>query len=120
MAQTQPTMIGKYEILSVIGRGGMGVVYRAQDPLMGRQVAIKTVTEGFSKDAGMLQRFYGEAEKMGMLQHPNIITVYDLGVHDGYPYIVMEFVEGDPFRFIRSSASWSRYAERWLTHIRTM
>ena len=93
---SNPTSIGKYEILATIGRGGMGVVYRAQDPRMGRQVAIKTVTEGLSNDAGMLQRFYREAEKMGMLKHPNIITVYDLGEQDGFPYIVMEFVEGEP------------------------
>ncbi len=98
-----PTFIGKYEILATVGRGGMGVVYRAQDPRMGRQVAIKTVTEGLSNDAGMLQRFYREAEKMGMLKHPNIITVYDLGEQDGFPYIVMEFVEGDPLdRLIQS------------------
>jgi serine/threonine-protein kinase len=98
-----PTSIGKYEILATVGRGGMGVVYRAQDPRMGRQVAIKTVTEGLSNDAGMLQRFYREAEKMGMLKHPNIITVYDLGEQDGFPYIVMEFVEGDPLdRLIQS------------------
>jgi eukaryotic-like serine/threonine-protein kinase len=96
MEQAHPIAIGKYEILSVIGRGGMGVVYRAQDRLMGRQVAIKTVTEVLSSDAGMLKRFYGEAEKMGMLKHPNIITVYDLGEQDGFPYIVMEYVEGDP------------------------
>lgn len=63
---------------------------------MGRLVAIKTITEGLSKDAGMLQRFYREAEKMGMLKHPNIITVYDLGEQDGFPYIVMEYVERDP------------------------
>ena len=91
-----PSHIGKYEILSILGRGGMGVVYRAQDHRIGRQVAIKTVTEGLSNDAGMLQRFYREAEKMGKLKHPNIITVYDLGEQDGFPYIVMEFVEGDP------------------------
>lgn len=96
MDKTNPSSIGKYEILATIGRGGMGVVYRAQDPRMGRQVAIKTVTEGLSNDAGMLQRFYREAEKMGMLKHPNIITVYDLGEQDGCPYIVMEFVEGEP------------------------
>lgn len=96
MEQAQPTSIGKYEIISVIGRGGMGVVYLAQDPMMGRRVAIKTVTHNLSNDPGMLQRFYGEAEKMGMLRHPNIITVYDLGEHNGYPYIVMEYVEGEP------------------------
>lgn len=96
MDQDQPLTIGKYEILSVIGKGGMGVVYLAQDPMMGRRVAIKTVTHNLSADAGMLQRFYGEAEKMGMLRHDNIITVYHLGEHNGFPYIVMEYVEGDP------------------------
>ena len=112
MDQPQPTSIGKYEILSVIGRGGMGVVYRAQDPLMGRQVAIKTVTEGLSKDAGMLQRFYGEAEKMGLLRHPNIVTVYDLGEQSGFPFIVMELVEGDPLdRLIQGGQSIPLYAK---------
>ena len=95
METTGPATIGKYEILATLGRGGMGVVYRALDSRMGRQVAIKTVTEGLSNDSGMLQRFYREAEKMGMLKHPNIITVYDLGEQDGFPYIVMELVEGD-------------------------
>jgi len=91
-----PTQIGKYEILSVLGRGGMGVVYRALDAKIGRQVAIKTVTEVLLHDTVMLQRFSREAEKMGMLKHPNIITLYYLGEQDGYPYIVMEYVEGDP------------------------
>ena len=91
-----PTQIGKYEILSVLGRGGMGVVYRALDRKIGRQVAIKTVTDALLKDTVMLQRFYREAEKMGLLKHPNIITLYYLGEQDGYPYIVMEYVEGDP------------------------
>src|SRR5665213_346649 len=91
-----PTQIGKYEILSVLGRGGMGVVYRALDPKIGRQVAIKTVTEVLVQDTAMLQRFYREAEKMGLLKHPNIVTLYYLGEQDGYPYIVVEYVEGDP------------------------
>ncbi len=102
MDPVSPTHIGKYEVLKVIGRGGMGVVYRAQDKRMGRQVAIKTLTEAFIKDAGMLERFYREAERTGMLKHPNIVTVYDLGEQDGLPYIVMEFVEGEPLdRIIR-------------------
>lgn len=92
----QPERIGKYEILDVLGRGGMGVVYRAQDRRMGRMVAIKTVTEDFSNDASMLERFYHEAEKTGRLKHPNIVTVYDLGDQDGSPYIVMEYVDGQP------------------------
>ena len=112
MEPVQPKLIGKYEILSVIGRGGMGVVYRAQDPLMGRQVAIKTITEGLNTDPGMLQRFYGEAEKMGMLRHPNIVTVYDLGEQNGFPFIVMEYVEGDPLdRLVHSEPPISLFSK---------
>jgi serine/threonine-protein kinase len=96
MEEPQPTSIGKYEILSVIGRGGMGVVYRAQDPLMGRQVAIKTVTEGFSRDAYTRFRLNFGATVKGIGHHPNIATVYEVGEQNGLPYIVMEYVEGDP------------------------
>jgi serine/threonine-protein kinase len=87
--------IGKYEISGILGRGGMGVVYRAEDKRIGRQVAIKTLTEGFTGQPEMLERFYREAQA-GILQHPNIVIVYDLGDEDGMPFIVMEFVEGEP------------------------
>jgi tetratricopeptide (TPR) repeat protein/predicted Ser/Thr protein kinase len=87
--------IGKYEITGILGRGGMGVVYRAEDKRIGRKVAIKTLTEGFSGQPEMLERFYREAQA-GILQHPNIVIVYDLGDEDGTPFIVMEFVEGEP------------------------
>ena len=100
-----PKKIGKYDVLSVLGRGGMGVVYRGQDPFIGRPVAIKTVTEAFIRDPLMLRRFYSEAEKTGMLAHPNIVIVYDVGEHDGYPYIVMQFIEGDPLdKLIKGNA----------------
>jgi eukaryotic-like serine/threonine-protein kinase len=89
------TRIGKYEISGILGRGGMGLVYRAFDKKLGREVAIKTLTEGFVGDSEMLERFYQEAAKTGMLKHPNIVTVYDLGEQDGFPYIVMEYVAGD-------------------------
>jgi serine/threonine-protein kinase len=87
--------IGKYEITGILGRGGMGVVYRAEDKRIGRQVAIKTLTENFSGQPEMLERFYREAQA-GILQHPNIVIVYDLGDEDGVPFIVMEFVAGEP------------------------
>jgi serine/threonine-protein kinase len=90
-----PASIGKYRILSVIGRGGMGVVYRAEDPNIGRQVAIKTVTEGLASDARVLQRIKDEARQVGNLRHDNIIVIYEVGQHEGYPYIVMEYVEGN-------------------------
>jgi len=88
--------IGKYEVIDVLGRGGMGLVYRAFDRQLNREVAIKTVTEGFTGDQEMLQRFYREAAKTGALKHPNIVIVYDLGEQDGFPYIVMEYLSGDP------------------------
>jgi predicted Ser/Thr protein kinase len=87
--------IGKYEITGILGRGGMGVVYRAEDKRIGRQVAIKTLTENFSGQPEMLERFYREAQA-GILQHPNIVIVYDLGDEDGVPFIVMEYVSGEP------------------------
>ena len=73
----------------------MGRVYRALDRQLGREVAIKTLTEGFVGDSEMLQRFYKEATKTGALKHPNIVTLYDLGEQDGFPYIVMEYVAGE-------------------------
>jgi serine/threonine-protein kinase len=88
--------IGKYEVIDVLGRGGMGLVYRAFDRQLHREVAIKTLTEGFTGDEEMLKRFYQEAAKTGALRHPNIVTVYDLGEQDGFPYIVMEYLSGDP------------------------
>jgi eukaryotic-like serine/threonine-protein kinase len=91
-----PQRIGKYEIVGVLGQGGMGVVYRARDPRIGRDVAIKTLTEGFSGESEMLKRFYQEAGQTGNLRHPNIVTVYDFGDEEGLPYIVMEFLDGEP------------------------
>jgi GNAT superfamily N-acetyltransferase/predicted Ser/Thr protein kinase len=93
---TLPARIGKYEVIHMLGRGGMGVVYRARDPRIGRDVAIKTLTAGYSGEPEMLKRFYQEAGNTGNLRHPNIVTVYDFGDEEGLPYIVMEFLEGAP------------------------
>ena len=85
------TQIGKYQILGILGVGGMGVVYRGMDNSVGREVAIKTLTEATDE---LRQRFQLEA-RSGVLNHPNIVTIYDFGEQDGNPYIVMEFVQGD-------------------------
>jgi eukaryotic-like serine/threonine-protein kinase len=99
-----PSNIGKYEVTKVLGRGGMGVVYLGFDRHLGRQVAIKTLTEGFIEDKEMLKRFYREATKTGTLMHPNIVIVYDVGEQGGFPYIVMEFVPGESLeRIIQSN-----------------
>jgi serine/threonine-protein kinase len=95
--------IGKYEVIDLLGRGGMGLVYRAFDRQLNREVAIKTVTEGFTGDQDMLQRFYREAAKTAALRHSNIVIVHDLGEQDGFPYIVMEYLSGEPLdRLIQS------------------
>ena len=100
--QAIPPRIGKYQVLDVLGRGGMGVVYRARDSRIGRDVAIKTLTDGFSDNADMLKRFYQEAGRTGNLRHPNIVIIYDFGDENGLPYIVMEYLDGNPLdRLIR-------------------
>jgi len=98
MSVEQPdrTKIGRYDITRVLGRGGMGVVYLAEDRRMGRQVAIKTRTDGFIGQPEMLKRFYKEAQAVAQLQHPNIVIIHDMGDEDGLPYIVMEFISGAP------------------------
>ena len=87
--------IGKYEIVSELGQGAMGVVYKARDPLIGRMVALKTITSGLSGKPELLERFYQEARSAGALQHPNIVTIFELGKEGDTPYIAMEFLEGD-------------------------
>src|SRR5215470_11238829 len=90
--------LGPYEILSAIGAGGMGEVYRAKDPRLGREVAIKVLPASLSKDADRLRRFEQEAKAAGILNHPNITAVYDIGSHDDAPYVVQELLEGETLR----------------------
>jgi serine/threonine-protein kinase len=91
-----PKTIGRYEIIGELGRGAMGVVYKATDPTIGRTVALKTMRlDAHGLDAGeMVRRFKNEARAAGVLNHPNIVTIYDAGEHDGILYIAMEFMEG--------------------------
>jgi serine/threonine-protein kinase len=86
--------IGKYKLVRVIGEGGMGRVYEAIDPIIGRRVAIKTISLNVVTDAETRSRFFREAQAAGQLSHPNLITIHDIGDADGTPYIVMEFLEG--------------------------
>jgi eukaryotic-like serine/threonine-protein kinase len=87
--------IGRYEILEEIGRGAMGVVFKGRDPLIGRAVAVKTITSGVAESGDMLERFYREARAAGGLQHPNIVTIYEMAESGGAPFIAMEYLEGE-------------------------
>ena len=91
------TKLGRYEIRSQLGAGGMGVVYLARDPKINRDVAIKVLPAAFSSDAERLRRFEQEVQATGKLNHPNILTVYDLETHDGAPYVVYELLEGETY-----------------------
>ncbi len=98
MTLSAGTRLGPYEVLSPLGVGGMGEVYRGRDPRIGREVAIKVLPESFSRDAERLRRFEKEARSAGVLNHPNVLVVYDVGEHDGSPYIVEELLEGGALR----------------------
>jgi serine/threonine protein kinase len=88
-------LLGKYEIIAEIGRGAMGAVYKARDPLIDRLVALKTITGSPSAQTNLLDRFYQEARSAGTLQHPNIVTIYELGHEKNTPFIAMEYLEGE-------------------------
>ncbi len=94
MVITRGTNVGRYEIVSLIGAGGMGEVYRARDPKLGRDVAIKVLPAAFSADAERLRRFEQEAQAAGTLNHPNILSIYDVTTHDGSLYVVSELLAG--------------------------
>ena len=98
MSLSPGTRLGPYEVLAPLGAGGMGEVYRAKDPRLGRDVAIKVLPASFSDDADRLRRFEQEARAAGVLNHPNITIVYDIGSHDGAPYVVQELLEGETLR----------------------
>src|SRR2546423_9555616 len=90
--------IGPYEIVSLLGAGGMGEVYRARDKRLGRAVALKILPPDVAGDAGRRQRFEQEARAASALNHPNILSVYDLGSHDGLAYIASELIDGESLR----------------------
>lgn len=92
------TKLGPYEILSPIGAGGMGEVYRARDTRLGRDVALKVLSEAFARDSDRLRRFEQEARAVAALNHPNIVALYDIGSQDERPYLVSELLDGQSLR----------------------
>src|SRR5262249_27905912 len=92
------SQIGPYEVLLRLGIGGMGEVWKARDPRLGREVAIKVLTEGAASDRDRLRRFISEAKAASALNHPNILTVHEIGEMESGPYIVTELVDGQTVR----------------------
>ena len=103
MPLAQGIRLGPYEILTLLGAGGMGEVYRARDSRLGRDVAVKILPPSFARDKERLQRFEHEARAVGALSHPNIVAVFDVGATDGIPYLVSELLEGESLREIIQS-----------------
>jgi eukaryotic-like serine/threonine-protein kinase len=98
MALGSGTRLGPYEILSLLGAGGMGEVYRARDTRLGRDVALKILPESFAREPDRLRRFEQEARAVAALNHPNILAIHDIGQQDGTPFLVSELLEGESLR----------------------
>ncbi len=103
--------LGPYEILSPIGAGGMGEVYRAHDPRLARHVAIKVLPTGLAKDPQALARFEREAKAVAALSHPNILAILDIGAERGIVFVVTELLEGEHLRaaLARGALPWPAY-----------
>src|SRR5229473_2985089 len=100
MALTSGTKVEPYEIVSLLGAGGMGEVYRARDARLGRDVALKILPESFAQTPDRLHRFEQEARAVAALNHPNILAVFDIGRHNGSPFLVSELLEGENLRAV--------------------
>ena len=98
MALAAGAKLGHYEVLGFLGAGGMGEVYRALDPRLKREVALKILPADFAADSERLRRFEQEARTAGALNHPNLLAVYDVGAQDGTPYLVSELLQGETLR----------------------
>jgi len=106
-AENIPKSFGRYQVLGVLGRGSMGVVYKTKDPVIGRLVAIKAIPETLGLETGKKQeyirRLLQEAKAAGILQHPNIVTIYDAGEEELGPFIAMEYLDGVTLKEVLSS-----------------
>jgi serine/threonine-protein kinase len=126
-AGLRPRVIGDYELIEEVARGGMGVVYKARQKSLGRIVAVKLILSGSYASEETIRRFRTEAETAAKLQHPNIVAIHDVGEHEGQPYFSMDYVEGENLEalarhrpmeprcaasYVRSIASAIHYAHR--------
>ncbi|HEX4036480.1 MAG TPA: protein kinase [Acidobacteriaceae bacterium] len=118
MTLASGSVLGPYEIQSLLGAGGMGEVYRARDPRLGRDIALKVLPPSFAADPDRLRRFEQEARAVAALSHPNIVALYDIGQSDGTSWIATELLEGESLREILGRGPLShRKAVAWATQI---
>ena len=105
--------VGHYEVVSLLGHGGMGEVYRGRDLRLSRDVALKVLHGELAKDEDRTRRFEQEARAAGILNHPNIVAVYDIGQHEGWPYIISELLQGETLRdrMATSTLGWRKAVE---------
>jgi eukaryotic-like serine/threonine-protein kinase len=96
LSATSKTFGGRYEVQERVGAGGMAEVYRARDELLGRDVAVKVLSDRFAQDRAFVERFRREAQSAANLNHPNIVSLYDYGSDNGTYFIVMEYIDGRP------------------------
>jgi eukaryotic-like serine/threonine-protein kinase len=107
MTLSSGSQLGHYQILSPLGKGGMGEVYRAKDLRLGREVAIKVLSDRFSDDKNSLSRFEREGKALASLAHPNILSIFDFGTEEGTSYAVMEILDGETLRSLLSHSTFS-------------
>ena len=98
MRLTPGSRVGPYEVVALLGTGGMAEVYRAKDTRLGRDVALKVMSEALGGDGPLVERFGREAKLAGSLNHPNVVALYNVGFHDGKPYFVTELLQGETLR----------------------
>src|ERR1700737_4511174 len=99
------TKLAPYEIVALLGGGGVGEVYKARDTRLARDVALKILPESFARDKDRLDRFEHEARAVAALNHPNILAVFDTGQHNGSPFLVSELLEGETLRSVLDQGS---------------
>jgi serine/threonine protein kinase len=118
MSLTRGTRVGRYEIVGPLGAGGMGEVYRAHDTQLRRDVAIKVLHEAAGTDRDRLRRFEQEALATAALNHPNILAIFDVGIHDDQPFVVSELLEGRTLRETLSAGALTS-GKRWRMRYRS-
>ena len=115
MSEQIPEYIGRYKVTQLLGKGAMGIVYKAVDPVIDREVAIKTIKVSLAEEELALYeaRFAQEIKTVGKLNHPHIVPIYDVGRTEQFAYMAMEFIDGQELKAYMMGACPSTWPRRW-------